>query len=60
MRCFYLQKKTHVHVAKPDSEQKLGAKNTKCQECNHEKEKCDACVVVQYHKSDACIVFFQF
>lgn len=41
VRCFYLQKKTHVHVAKPDSEQKLGAKNTKCQECNHEKEKCE-------------------
>ena len=37
---FSLQMKTHVLAVKQDYEPKQGAKNMKCQECDHEKEEC--------------------
>ena len=38
--CFFSRKTTHVHVARQDFDQSQGIKNMKCQECNHEKGKC--------------------
>ena len=41
MHYFSLLKKIHVHVVKQDFELNLGVKNMNCQECNHEKDKCE-------------------
>ena len=41
MHYFYLLKRIHAHAVKQDLEQKQGVKNMNCQECNHEKGKCD-------------------
>ena len=41
VHCFSLLKKIHAHVVKQGLEQKQGVKNMKCQECNHEKGKCE-------------------
>ena len=41
VHCFYVQKNLCANVVKQGSDQNQEARGMNCQECNHEKGKCD-------------------